>query len=577
VKVNRLYAHIVTDTPTPFVKQLPLTVFFLLALLTIFIAPDIFLSNSGAVIVGMGLALIATVLAVYFTYRSVMSGPALLVPAIDFFAIGFLRAGTGTNNSAFAVLVALPLVWFAMEYGRRYVIYASLGGFVTLSLYSIFEWQLLADPSFLLRALVTPTVFGAVAFVINVMSRSWKHRSDAFHRQATERAQLLDESIERADKLAKSEAKLREMERMFRGLWSAVTEQSVIGTDRTGLIDVWNPGATKMLGLTDSETEGIRRIDEFHLAHELQSRSKELDFPPGETVLNSGFSALVEPARLGNADVREWTYVGADGRHIPVDLAVTARLGESGEITGYLFIANDMTKVKELSRLKDEFLGLISHELRTPLSSIIGYLELLREEEGTELSENQLRYIAVADRNAQRLLRLVGDLLFAAQADSGVFQMDMSVQSLDGIVAASVESAQPAATSAGITLVTDIENSITIDGDAVRLGQVFDNLISNAIKFTPPGGEVSVTVSAEPTHAVVAVRDTGMGIAADELDRLFSRFFRGSTATRNAIPGVGLGLVITKAIVTAHGGELGVSSEVGKGTCFTVTLPRGGS
>jgi signal transduction histidine kinase len=413
--------------------------------------------------------------------------------------------------------------------------------------------------------------------VINVMSRSWKHRSDAFHRQATERAQLLDESIERADKLAKSEAKLREMERMFRGLWSAVTEQSVIGTDRTGLIDVWNPGATKMLGLTDSETEGIRRIDEFHLAHELQSRSKELDFPPGETVLNSGFSALVEPARLGNADVREWTYVGADGRHIPVDLAVTARLGESGEITGYLFIANDMTKVKELSRLKDEFLGLISHELRTPLSSIIGYLELLREEEGTELSENQLRYIAVADRNAQRLLRLVGDLLFAAQADSGVFQMDMSVQSLDGIVAASVESAQPAATSAGITLVTDIENSITIDGDAVRLGQVFDNLISNAIKFTPPGGEVSVTVSAEPTHAVVAVRDTGMGIAADELDRLFSRFFRGSTATRNAIPGVGLGLVITKAIVTAHGGELGVSSEVGKGTCFTVTLPRGGS
>ena len=236
-----------------------------------------------------------------------------------------------------------------------------------------------------------------------------------------------------------------------------------------------------------------------------------------------------------------------------------------------------MTKVKELSRLKDEFLGLISHELRTPLSSIIGYLELLREEEGTELSENQLRYIAVADRNAQRLLRLVGDLLFAAQADSGVFQMDMSVQSLDGIVAASVESAQPAATSAGITLVTDIENSITIDGDAVRLGQAFDNLISNAIKFTPPGGEVSVTVSAEPTHAVVAVRDTGMGIAADELDRLFSRFFRGSTATRNAIPGVGLGLVITKAIVTAHGGELGVSSEVGKGTCFTVTLPRGGS
>lgn len=575
MKFNRLYAHLVADVPTPLVKQAPVTAFFIVALVAMVMAPETFVTLFPAVMLSMGLVLIATILAVYFTHRSIVSGWVLLVPAIDFAAIGLLRAGTGTANSAFAVLVVLPVVWFAMEFGRRFVLYAALGGAFALLLPIIFDWHYLADPSFVLRSFLTPFVFAVVAFVINVFSRSWRKRTDFAHRQALERATLLDESIRRAEKLAVSEAKLRELERMFRGLWSAVTEQSVIGTDRTGLIDAWNPGATKMLGLTNTETEGIRRIDEFHLSHELQSRSKELHFPPGETVLNSGFSALVEPARLGNADVREWTYVGAGDRHIPVDLAVTARLGESGEIIGYLFIANDMTKAKELSRLKDEFLGLISHELRTPLSSIIGYLELLREDEGAELSENQLRYISVADRNAQRLLRLVGDLLFTAQADSGVFQMDKSDQSLDGIVAASVESAQPAAMTAGITLMTNIEKSIVIRGDAIRLGQACDNLISNAIKFTPSGGEVAVTVSADDSQAVVEVRDTGMGISAGELDRLFSRFFRGSSATRNAIPGVGLGLVITKAIVTAHGGELAVDSEEGKGTRFTITLPLG--
>ena len=116
--------------------------------------------------------------------------------------------------------------------------------------------------------------------------------------------------------------------------------------------------------------------------------------------------------------------------------------------------------------------------------------------------------------------------------------------------------------------------SAIIRGDAVRLGQACDNLISNALKFTPRGGTVTVTVAASPSEATVSFQDTGMGIPAAELDKLFSRFFRASTATRNAVPGVGLGLVITKAIVTAHGGELGVTSEEGAGTSFTMTLPR---
>lgn len=573
MKLKRVLAHLTTATPTPAVKQLPLAGFFLLALLAVLLAPGQFMSNDVAVTAGMVLALVASVLAVWFSSRSILSGWALIVPSIDFFAIGFLRAGTGTNSSAFAALVILPILWFAAERGRRFVLFAALGAFVTLLLPLAFDWRLLAEPQFLVRSLVTPLVFIVVAAVINQLARQWRLRAESAASQAEERASLLREAVEHAERLAEREAELRALERILRGLWNAVTEQSIIGTDRSGLIDAWSPGATKMLGFTDDETEGSRNIDEFHLQDELVGRARELNFPAGETVLNPGFSALVESARQGTAEVREWTYVASDGRLIPVDLAVTPRLNEAGEITGYLFVASDVTRAKELSRLKDDFVGLISHELRTPLSSILGYLELLRDEEGTELTVNQLHYLAVAERNANRLLRIVGDLLFTAQVDSGMFHVDQSDQDLSAIVSGSVESARPAAAAAGITLEASVPETTIIRGDAVRLGQACDNLISNALKFTPRGGSVTVSVTSDSSQATVAFSDTGMGIPPAELDKLFSRFFRASTATRNAVPGVGLGLVITKAIVTAHGGELGVTSQEGAGTCFTMTLP----
>jgi signal transduction histidine kinase len=223
--------------------------------------------------------------------------------------------------------------------------------------------------------------------------------------------------------------------------------------------------------------------------------------------------------------------------------------------------------------LKDEFVGLISHELRTPLSSILGYLELMRDEDDVQLSEQQLGFLDVAERNANRLLRLVGDLLFTAQVESGTFRLNEHAQPLAPILAASVESARPVADAAGIAMVLDATEDCIVNADAVRLGQGCDNLISNAIKFTPRGGTVTVGVGESGSSAVITVADTGMGIAADELDQLFSRFFRATTATRNAVPGVGLGLVITRAIARAHGGDMGVTSVEGVGTTFSMTLP----
>jgi signal transduction histidine kinase len=266
--------------------------------------------------------------------------------------------------------------------------------------------------------------------------------------------------------------------------------------------------------------------------------------------------------------------VRADGSHVPVQLSVTKRADDEGHTIGYLFVASDVTQAREVSRLKDEFVGLISHELRTPLSSILGYLELMRDDEDNPLSAEHLQYLGVAERNAHRLLRLVGDLLFTAQVESGKFPLDARDVTLDTIITNAVESARPVADAAGITLNGVLpDDPAVVHGDPLRLAQAVDNLVSNAIKFTPRGGTVTIALAVDDEHAVVTVQDTGMGIAASELDKLFSRFFRATTATRNAVPGVGLGLTITKAIVTAHEGEMGVESEEGVGTKFSLTLP----
>ncbi len=221
----------------------------------------------------------------------------------------------------------------------------------------------------------------------------------------------------------------------------------------------------------------------------------------------------------------------------------------------------------------NDFVALISHELRTPLSSIIGYLELVRDDEAGALSDSQRLYLDVAERNAHRLLRLVGDLLFTAQVESGTFHLDETRVELHPILKASLESISPLAATAGVALRSDFSADAQVSGDAVRLSQAVDNLLSNAVKFTPRGGSVTLSVTATADDAVITVTDTGIGIAETELDKLFARFFRASTAKQGAVPGVGLGLTITKAIVAAHHGLMSVRSVEGVGTSFSITLP----
>ena len=482
--------------------------------------------------------------------------------------------GTGGATSLFSALIIIPVLWISAQSGRRWVIVAIFGTSATLMLTYEIDRLWPSDASQWLRGIVAPVIFGLAAAVVNELSRQARHQVDDVQRLVSEGQKLLAESLSAAAQLEANEVQLRAADRLTRSVLDAVTEQSIIGTDLSGLIDVWNPGAQVMLGLTPLQAQGKRYVFDFHLATELDARSRELNYPPGATVLNPGFSALVESARLGRAEVRDWTYARDDGSQISVSIAVTPRFDDQGETVGFIFVATDVTHALESSRLKDEFVGLISHELRTPLSSILGYLELIRDDDEAPLSAEQLQYLGVAERNAHRLLALVGDLLFTAQVSSGRFPLTISTVKMSEVVSAAVLSAGPVALGAGVELLIELPaDALSVRGDSVRLGQACDNLISNALKFTPRGGRVTVSLGSRADSAVVTVRDTGIGIPEAELDQLYARFFRASTATRNAVPGVGLGLTITKAIVTAHEGELDVQSEEGVGTAFSMTLP----
>lgn len=572
--LDRWLSRIPIDSPSPFMKQVPTIVGFAIAAAIAAVPNGVPVTNGPLFLAGIALVAVATVLSLVVPWGRLHPEWVVVIPVMSLLAVGLLRLGTGSAASPFAVLTLLPFVWIASEAGRINILIAALTTFVVLLAPLVVDGVGHTAGDFV-RAFFSPVIYLIVAVVVNEIAHRMRVQLAAARAAGEQQEQLLAQAVQAQDELVLNEARLKTANRLIQSIWNAVTEQSVIGTDLDGLIDVWNPGAEKMLGLTEEQVlDGKHHIIDFHLQSELAERLQDMDARFTTVATTDEFSALVDTVRAGSADVRDWTYVRPDGKRVVVQVAATPRIDENGHRVGFIFVATDMTEAREFARLKDEFVGLISHELRTPLSSILGYLELLRDDDEDPLSEEHLQYLAVAERNAHRLLRLVGDLLFTAQVESGRFPLDIKDVELDAVVSASVESARPVAANAGVTLVAEVpDHPVEVRGDTLRLGQAVDNLVSNALKFTSSGGTVTVALRSEGGEAVIAVTDTGIGIPAVELSQLSQRFFRASTATRNAVPGVGLGLTITKAIVTAHGGRLDIASEEGVGTSISIVLP----
>ena len=229
----------------------------------------------------------------------------------------------------------------------------------------------------------------------------------------------------------------------------------------------------------------------------------------------------------------------------------------------------------ELRSLSDErvrYLATVSHELRTPLTSIVSFTELIRSDEAA-LSEDSGEYLDIIQRNAERLLRMVGDLVELQGLEEGVARLELAPLSIPAVARASVRSGWATAAANGISLDIEAQDGPEADADSGRIQQVLDNLISNAVKFSPAGGRVEVRATHDASEWRIDVADTGTGIPASEVDHLFDRFFRASNARGSRVPGSGLGLPTAKAIAERHGGRIEVASAVGTGTTFSVYLP----
>ncbi|MGZ4605865.1 MAG: sensor histidine kinase [Blastococcus sp.] len=562
-------------------RTLPTTAMF--AAVTVLLgAGALPVADGELVLAGLATAFVAALVSRLVPRPAGTGDGGLIVPVAQLGAVALLGAGTGSAATLFLLLG--PVFSLVTLPNRRGLVAAVLGSAAVLALP-----ELLTSgpypPAELPGALVLgPLVVGLGGLAVNEAGRRAERQVAVIGRLETERAALLTQVQTRADELDLATRMLAARAQTMTSVIDAVTEQSIIGTDRDGVIRVWNPGAEKMLGLQRPDVVRKRSIVDFHVPEELAVEAEAVGS-------DGGLAALVHAAQEHGSDVRDWTYVGADGQPRTVSVAVTPRSDDRGEHAGWNFVGTDMTEARATERMKDQFVSLISHELRTPLSSILGYLELVMDDEEQPLTPEQRKYLTTVERNAQRLQRLVGDLLFTAQVEAGRFTLQPEDVDLAAVVRAAEETVRVVAATNGVEVRVDVPaEALVVPGDPVRLGQACDNLVSNAVKFTPSGGRVTLslraawrapdgTVGADERPdsvpvAQLAVSDTGMGIPTGEQGKLFTRFFRASTAQRNAVPGVGLGLTITKAITTAHGGTLDLRSAEGAGTTFTLTLPR---
>lgn len=373
----------------------------------------------------------------------------------------------------------------------------------------------------------------------------------------------------------RAEEALRLSEERFRAAFeSAPTAVALVGLD--GIVVGANRALCTVMGFPVDEVVGAP-FSQFVPADET-----DLDIDTLRAVLRSGEPQTGLQRRLYDragtercvegavALVHDET--GAASSFIVQFVDVSARnAAEFERKRAFDLVRTQNAMLRETDEVKEELISVVSHDIRTPLTSLMGYLELLDDEDTGPLNEQQRKYIAVMRRNAGRLLTLVNDLLFISRAEAEKLELDLEELDLADVARETVEALQPHADSVGVDLRLVAEPAPALV-DRARIAELLENLLSNALTFTPSGGYVEVKVRPGERGAILEVTDTGVGMTMSDQRHLFERFFRGMTTQK--VPGLGLGLSIVKAIVDAHGGMIAVTSRCGFGTAFSVQLPH---
>ena len=358
---------------------------------------------------------------------------------------------------------------------------------------------------------------------------------------------------------------LREETRTWRQRLDAVFErmaEPVLVFDREGRLALMNASAEELLGgrqvrIGDTVADLVRK------AGLTDNRGRPL-LPEKTAVAHA-----LRGERVENLE-EDLPVPGSPTRHV---LASAAPLGEAGHLEGAVVVWRDITYIKELERMRAEFLSMVSHELRSPLTSILGYAQLVQRdlEAGRQPRDLQKRLEVIVEQS-KRVNSLVEDLLDASRAEAGRLALKLQWVDLPDLIGKKVGESMLLAPDHRFEV--DLPPSVPpVRADPGRIEQVLSNLLSNAAKFSPPGTLITVRLLPEPDRVVVSVSDQGAGIAKEDIEGLFIPFHRVRQAAGREVKGVGLGLFISRSIVEAHGGDMWVQSELGKGSTFYFSLP----
>lgn len=335
----------------------------------------------------------------------------------------------------------------------------------------------------------------------------------------------------------------------------------ICGLDRNGRVSFANRAAARMLGAEPAQLKGKSVHDLLH------ESAPPLKHCPGvNCALNVTTGNMREAAASG-----EETLFRADGGSLRVEYKLN-RIFEGGSHSGAVLSFRDISQRHALDRLKNEFISTVSHELRTPVTAIRGALGLVSADGTGQMDEKTANLIRIARSNSERLVRLVNDILDLDRLGSGRERLTFRPVRLTEVISQAVDNMTPVATAAGVQILYSATQA-EIAGDADRLLQVLTNLISNAVKFSPPQSVVSILLHTEATGVTLSVVDPGRGIPADKLETIFDRFQQVDASDSRQKGGTGLGLAICKAIVEQHSGHIWAERNPAGGSTFRVFLP----
>lgn len=466
----------------------------------------------------------------------------VLIPLTDVVALVLLEIGGVALIPAIALLLILPLVWLGFELAWAGVL-AALASACVVTGYTYVshgDW-----PDTRLKwvgTLLLPLVAMSLIVIAQVVSTMLRRNRD----------HLLQRTIELRSALQSTQDQVAVAQAVLDTVGAAVWFYGPDGEVRLG----------NELGETFARIGGFRLDQAPYSGEQVWSADRSGQIPPDGQLVPTALREERVASHL------EWW--GPAGRQVALVAGARRVRRDDGTALGTVVAAWDITDLVESLRVREEFLATVSHELRSPLTSIMGYLELAQDSlEPDSAAQAPLEVIA---RNAETLLGRISSLLVANQDLEAA--VEPVCQDVSSTVAAVVQRHRPAAAAAGVGL--DAHLPAGVDGriDAAHFDQVVDNLISNAIKYTPAGGTVDVEVRCAADGFALVVTDTGVGMSDVERRQAFDRFYRTTSARDSAAQGIGVGLSIVRDIVRAHGGEIALEAAPGHGTVATVTIPH---